>query len=370
MQQECLSKEYDPLTLFTAYANGEVTEEPKGRGRYEDEENPSDSEVGFRNCPSVYLVYAHTLLSQPSHRPCKVRMDCALVRHLARSWWSFPHNLDDLIDPSLSDPTPKQMNKSNETLPEQHTLESGQTGESARTGPLARQNGMEPTYEATGVSASGYRHRETQEIKKLRSENKNLRDQRRELRKAKRSMEDKIFSLEQANNELGSRLRSLTRWREDAEVKMCQDAQTITTQSEEIVAYKDDLFKLQPRLGLPDTDIISSYSRLCNRISLWAGREIDILEANPGALGSQLRRGIVGNDRWLSTLLERCSYSWEHLLIAVIHESLQNILLSDKLLLFGLSDSMAQTISRIERSMEDQGRRLGRFPVESRKEPC
>ncbi len=124
----------------------------------------------------------------------------------------------------------------------------------------------------------------------------------------------------------------------------------------ELQACKDDLFKMQPLNGIPDSDLTQAYKELQVHVSRWLEDEISHFETEyrerhqgplPDLFHHQDRTAVK------QLLSEYPTLGGEFFVRCLIQSMLHRLVLSDDILLLGLNEQETALLRRIERSMED-----------------
>ena len=120
----------------------------------------------------------------------------------------------------------------------------------------------------------------------------------------------------------------------------------------ELQACKDDLFRLQPVVQTPDTEIMRQYDTVCQQVSNWVDEEISQLEQKRDKDGGRNMPFILGGAHLEAMeLLRRVPEAGEYMVVSVIHAYLQDKLLGEHVYSFGLSEDLIRTLKRIEHGM-------------------
>ncbi|KAL8748102.1 MAG: hypothetical protein Q9184_007510 [Pyrenodesmia sp. 2 TL-2023] len=125
---------------------------------------------------------------------------------------------------------------------------------------------------------------------------------------------------------------------------------------QELQACKDDLFKLQPRNTVPDSDVGQAYDELHEHISSWMEGEISRIErvcwkSNNSALPKFFHHG--GKALFKKLLVSYPASGGEYLVRYRIGMILQKTILDKGILLLGLDDATCTLLKRIERKMSE-----------------
>ncbi|KAL8756091.1 MAG: hypothetical protein Q9184_004602 [Pyrenodesmia sp. 2 TL-2023] len=125
---------------------------------------------------------------------------------------------------------------------------------------------------------------------------------------------------------------------------------------QELQACKDDLFKLQPRNTVPDSDVGQAYDDLHEHISSWMEGEISRIErifkkSNNSPLPDFFHHG--GITLFKKLLVSYPGSGGEYLVRCRIGMILQKMILDKEILLFGLDDATCTLLKRIERKMSE-----------------
>ncbi|KAI4226960.1 MAG: hypothetical protein L6R36_002774 [Xanthoria steineri] len=123
----------------------------------------------------------------------------------------------------------------------------------------------------------------------------------------------------------------------------------------ELQACKDDLFKMQPRSEVPDSDVAKAYKELHVNISRWMEGEISHFEANYGKRHPSRTPPNLFNHRDVlevkQILSDYPTSGGEYIVRCFIQRTLHSLVLSDDILLLGLDEQETALLQRIEQSM-------------------
>ncbi|KAL8840763.1 MAG: hypothetical protein Q9170_001201 [Blastenia crenularia] len=123
---------------------------------------------------------------------------------------------------------------------------------------------------------------------------------------------------------------------------------------QELQACKDDLFKMQPKNRVPDSDVARSYDDLQEHVCSWIAYEISRFEnkhrkTTQDPLPNLFHHGNTSiADKFLKAYP---SSGGEYLVRSIIAHNLHEIVFSERIVLVGLDDAEAALLQRIERSM-------------------
>ena len=267
-------------------------------------------------------------------------------RRLARWGWGLLSNCDAL-NPQ-SDQAPGEVGVSAHNVLQHNAA----AGEPTRPRTSAGTNGCATaTRLTTNAARTAARMQSCQaprEAVSLRVQIGILMDEINKLRRDARCRDDEIISLLKALREHESDFRNLKAWGNKAKIKMRKDEETIAAQREKIDAFKDDIFKLQPKDELPDTEFVAVYNSLCDKISTWVDGEIAALEKCPALLEHNIRASRFGD------MLRTWPLAGEFLLTAVVHYAIQEEMFSEGILLLGLPRHMSCVLAEIGQCIKNQ----------------
>lgn len=187
----------------------------------------------------------------------------------------------------------------------------------------------------------------SRETRMLWVEVETLRSQRSRLEQVKKELQRRLDTFERNNQANEDSITALVKWQNNAEGKMREDEETIIHQRKEINSCKADIFKLQPKAEVPDTEYIRLYDSLCTKISDWVYREIDRFEQGGHNIESQLQCSIIKQHPEAMFLVKEYPIAWEYFLVRSVHLVLQKNCFSEKVMLYGLPrylDSALRTV--------------------------
>ncbi|KAL8945800.1 MAG: hypothetical protein Q9222_007711 [Ikaeria aurantiellina] len=148
--------------------------------------------------------------------------------------------------------------------------------------------------------------------------------------------------------------QELRSWKSQAEGELQAFRNKNRLLEEELQACKDDLFKMQPRSKVPDSEVARAYDDLHEHIASWVEAEISKSEkefrrCNHGPVPSLFRCAEVpGLEEFLST---HPISGGEYLLRCVVLATLRKLIFADNIVLLGLDDWDSSLVRRIEQSM-------------------
>lgn len=123
----------------------------------------------------------------------------------------------------------------------------------------------------------------------------------------------------------------------------------------ELQACKDDLFKMQPRSEVPDSDVAKAYEELQVNISRWMEGEISHFETNYRKRHPSGPSPNLFNHRDESAVKQILSdyptSGGEYIVRCFIQTTLHSLVLADDILLLGLDEQETALLQRIEQSM-------------------
>ena len=128
----------------------------------------------------------------------------------------------------------------------------------------------------------------------------------------------------------------------------------------ELQLCKDDLFRLQPAVQTPDTEIIRQYDIVCQQVSNWIDEEISQLEqkrTKDGGHGVPLVLDV--SQPGAKELLRRVPEAGEYMIASIIHAYLQEKVLGEHVYCFGLPEDLIRTLELIEQGMSKLEPRRG-----------
>ncbi|KAL8705485.1 MAG: hypothetical protein Q9201_001416 [Fulgogasparrea decipioides] len=123
---------------------------------------------------------------------------------------------------------------------------------------------------------------------------------------------------------------------------------------QELQACKDDLFKMQPRARVSDSDIAQAYDNLHEQISNWMEGEIARFEAGFCRKNGHLPNFFHHGDSWVAKeiLSAYPTFGGECFIRFVTQYLLQDMVFADDILLLGLDEADTALLRRIERSLD------------------
>lgn len=154
--------------------------------------------------------------------------------------------------------------------------------------------------------------------------------------------------------------------------KYCEAMQnlreSLAASEREKQACQDDLFRLQPRTQVSDTEISQEFEELCLHIISWIDKEIEISEKKR----SQVRfvhMFSAGRDPNGTQLLRDHPEAGEYLVRYMIHHLLLTDVFAEKVYLFGLSKDVKAALQTAEEAMAYQSPGKGE-PINLRNATC
>ena len=169
-----------------------------------------------------------------------------------------------------------------------------------------------------------------------------------QLQQVDQNAENEMYELRKANQILKERLTASERDRDSWRKKARETA-------DELADCRDELFTLHPRDAITDTQVGEDWDRLCQQIAQWVDDEMEIKDDPSNQLGllpnNSLVRGYWGEDR--QRLIERYSMKddFDWLLRYNIHCLLEKDIFSESIYLFGLPESDARVLARVEKAL-------------------
>lgn len=125
------------------------------------------------------------------------------------------------------------------------------------------------------------------------------------------------------------------------------------TLGQELQACKDDLFKMQPTVKIPDSEIVQAYGELHEHISSWIEGEMSRFEANfdrnHGPVPDFFSHG--GSTAVKRFLSANSAFGGEYLVYSVIQTMLHTMVFADEILLHGLDGPSTALLQEIEHGM-------------------
>ena len=173
-----------------------------------------------------------------------------------------------------------------------------------------------------------------------------LREKDEELRLA----QGQVASLQSSYDSQQNFVKSLQQTLESMNNEGHEIRARLRTAQQDLKLCRDDLFRLQPDVQTPDTEIVKQLDDLCHRTSSWVDEEISAFElANPGSsqnavfLGSQDERAV--------NLLQSMPEAGEFLMRCAVHLFIVDTLMSKDEYLLNLNPKYGSLLREIEKSM-------------------
>ena len=121
---------------------------------------------------------------------------------------------------------------------------------------------------------------------------------------------------------------------------------------QELRVCRDDLFRLQPVVQIPDADVVSEYNTLTQQISNWVDNEIvDFERRQIGEVVPNMQTVAYEGDSVAANLLKRLPKAADYMVGTLVHSFLQENMLGGHIYCFGLSRELSQTLRETEDSM-------------------
>lgn len=118
----------------------------------------------------------------------------------------------------------------------------------------------------------------------------------------------------------------------------------------DLEACKDDLFRLQPAAQIPDTEIVSDFNSLAEKIHRWIEVELsDFERTNPAIRNQDFFSSDSNADA--SKIIRKYPEVGEYLVRYEIHRYLQEHMLGDMVYLLGLPENVTSILQRAQDSM-------------------
>ncbi|CAO1597179.1 hypothetical protein XANCAGTX0491_000998 [Xanthoria calcicola] len=178
-----------------------------------------------------------------------------------------------------------------------------------------------------------------------------LQRQKKEVAQLK-SDHDQLVRTHQATIEENQNLRT---WTSQLENTLDRTRRQNNSIKHELQACKDDLFKMQPRSEVPDTDVAKAYEELQVNISRWMEGEISHFETNYRKRHPSGPSPNLFNHRDESAVKQILSdyptSGGEYIVRCFIQTMLHSLVLADDILLLGLDEQETALLQRIEQSM-------------------
>ena len=177
----------------------------------------------------------------------------------------------------------------------------------------------------------------------------NFRSQRENRKKEVRRLRQRLEAKE-------SKISDLLGWKETNKIQLQEDQKKLALQQDQIRKIKPDLFKSRPAVGLPDTEYIQLYERLCSRINAWADRAVTELEDIWSLLENDQQHSVAHINVEGTDWPRASPRIWEIGLVALIHELIRSNVLADNLLLFGLPLHIVVAFRQVAEGRKGKGK--------------
>ena len=193
-----------------------------------------------------------------------------------------------------------------------------------------------------------YKTSEAKEVEELRSTHKEMETQLSSLKLQHDDLTQKYYGLTIENQKLRTWVSHITQNLESVDVQK-------KALEQELRACKDDLFKMQPRIKVPDSEIVRAFEDLDEHICSWVeghiARSEKNLEADPhGSLSDLFHHDYMPG---VKEVLSSCPTSGgEYILCYMIHAMLQEMVFEPDILSIGLDEPNSVLIRRTEGAME------------------
>ncbi len=172
-------------------------------------------------------------------------------------------------------------------------------------------------------------------------------------------LENEHLKLLNAYSALRSENKHLADRTTDAEADSQSLRTRLMTLQQELAACKDDLFRLQPLVPVPDSEVQNDYESISQQIVNWIDEEIRNFEkAHPHTPTDTFYS--PGDHSSLTTLLKKHPDAGEYLIRQRIHRCLQDHVLNKHIYLLGLPKDITQALQAAEQSMARSGPPRGR----------
>ena len=131
-------------------------------------------------------------------------------------------------------------------------------------------------------------------------------------------------------------------WQDQGRANLLEER--ITTLESELQACKDDLFRLQPLSQIPDSDIVRKYDLLIAQVSSWVEGEVDLYSEIYENSQIVYRKKIAGTAEYLNKYPDSFG---EHLVQSTVATLLQQRLLNQDILLFGIPEGHIPLLRKV-----------------------
>lgn len=117
-----------------------------------------------------------------------------------------------------------------------------------------------------------------------------------------------------------------------------------------LIACKDDIFRLQPKTQLSDSDVLKAFESICQEVVNWIDEEIDAFEtAKSNSRPEQIFS--ANAESAFAQFLRRYPERGEYLVQYTIHLCLYEHLFGPNIYLFGLPSGASSFLQQTEQSM-------------------
>ena len=164
-----------------------------------------------------------------------------------------------------------------------------------------------------------------------------------ELEKEQEKLLNTCRALRAENKDLGERAI-------DAEAESQLLRTKVMTLQQELETCRDDLFRVQPSVQIPDTEILNEYECISQQILSWIDGEIRNFEKEYPDVPSE-KLYSAGEDSDMIGLLKRYPDTGEYLVRRRIHRCLQEHIWNKNIYLVGLPSEIVQALEAAEQSM-------------------
>ncbi|KAL8693926.1 MAG: hypothetical protein Q9218_001340 [Villophora microphyllina] len=158
----------------------------------------------------------------------------------------------------------------------------------------------------------------------------------------------------ETNHALIAENHHLTAWASQARQDLESGRQRNYYLEQELQACKDDLFKIQSRVKIPDSEITQAYDDLQEHISSWMEGEISYFEASYQEHDGGPLPNLFDHAGWPAAkrlLSAHPTSGGEYLVRYVLQKMLQKLVFANDILLLGLEAPETAFIRKIEQSM-------------------
>ncbi|KAL8736693.1 MAG: hypothetical protein Q9166_000059 [cf. Caloplaca sp. 2 TL-2023] len=174
-----------------------------------------------------------------------------------------------------------------------------------------------------------------------------------ELEHLRSRLRQKESELSQINHMVTTEIQNWHTWAQHNGKELDSLRQRNSSLDQELQACKDDLFKMQPRTKVPDSDVAKAYDDLHEHISSWVEGETSRFEINfrkhhKGPLPDLFfHKGSLAAKKFLSSYP---TPGGEYFVRGVIQDMLHKKVFADEILLHGLDEPGTELLRRIEQS--------------------